>query len=509
MIRVGADLTTDVDVSCDVCVIGSGAGGGVLAAGLVERGLSVVILEEGGHHTSREFRKADEAFSYSMLYQGRGGHGTDDLAITLLQGRSVGGGTTVNWTTCFRTPERILEHWRRHHGSTWTAEQLRPHFEAVEQRLGIARWDAVPQNANNDALARAADALGWTWERTRRNVRGCANSGYCGFGCPFDAKQGTLLTTLADAVAGGAELYADTRADRIVVEGDRVVRVEASVLERGRTHPTGTSVVVRPKVLALCGGAVNSPALLLRSGITSGPVGRRTMLHPVVGLSGRYDDPVRGWSGAPQSVTVHDFVDRGADRVGFFLEAAPVHPMLAGVSLPVLGEEQAVAMGQLAYSSSLIAICVDGLAPGDEGGVVTVKGDGRPSVSYPFHPALVEAFAAAHEVLARAHLAAGAREVVTLHPVPIRIRSERDLPLLKDAAYGRLQHSVFSAHQMGGCAFGPDPATSVVDLELRHHRVPNLFVVDGSVLPTGLGVNPSETIYGVAHLATATIAAAT
>ncbi|MCA9491446.1 MAG: GMC family oxidoreductase, partial [Myxococcales bacterium] len=504
----GQTLTGHHELSADVCIIGSGAGGAVTAALMAQAGLQVLVVEEGGYFTQQRFRMREED-CYPHLYQESGQRTSKDLSVAIYQGRAVGGTTVVNWTTCFRTPERILEHWRQHHESTWTAEDLRPHFEAVEQRLGIARWDAVPQNANNDALARGAAALGWTWERTRRNVRACANSGYCGFGCPFDAKQGMLLTTLADAVAGGAELYADTRAERIVVEGDRVVRVEARVLERERTRPTGVSVVVRPRVVALCGGAVNSPALLLRSGITAGPVGRRTMLHPVVGMSGRYDEPVQGWSGAPQSVTVHDFVDRGPDRVGFFLEAAPVHPMLAGVSLPVVGAAQTEAMGQLAYSSSLIAICVDGLVPGDEGGVVTVKSDGRPSVAYPFRPELGEAFASAHEVLAAAHFAAGAREVVSLHPVPVRMTSEADIPRLREAAYGRLAHGVFSAHQMGGCAFGPDPATSVVDLGLRHHRVPNLFVVDGSVLPTGLGVNPSETIYGLAHRAVESVAAAT
>ena len=501
MILGAADLTADVDVSCDGCVLGSGAGGAVLAAGLAEQGLSVVILEEGGHFTSKQFRKLDEAWSFPALYQERGTRATADLAITVLQGRSVGGGTTVNWTTCFRTPERILARWREAHGLELTAEELAPHFDAVEARLGIERWEAAPPNENNHKLALAAERLGWTWERTRRNVRGCANSGYCGFGCPYDAKQAMGLTYVPDAVAAGARVYSDTRADRIEVEGDRVRAIHASVMDPRRDRPGRTRVVVRPKVAVVAGGAINSPALLLRSVIGGGPLGRRTFLHPVVSVSGVYDAPVHGWYGAPQSVSSHEFIDRGPDEYGFFLEHAPVHPMLAGVSLPVGGAAQQEAMGLLARTSSMLALHVDGLLPGDDGGTVSLRGDGRARLDYPIPERLQRAMRSSHGIMARAHLAAGAVRVATLHGTPRVLASEAELPLLDEAPYGAGEVAVFSAHQMGGCAMGPDPATSVVGPDLRHHRVPNLFVVDGSVLPTALGVNPSETIYGLAHRA--------
>ena len=127
--------------------------------------------------------------------------------------------------------------------------------------------------------------------------------------------------------------------------------------------------------------------------------------------------------------------------------------------------------------------------------------DGRIDVHYPMRPALVEAFAEAHRVMTRIQLAAGARVVSTTHVDPVVVRREADVALLEQSSYGLHRHSVFTAHQMGGCVMGTDPERSVVDCELRHHHVPNLFVVDGSVLPTGLGVNPSETIYGLSHRA--------
>ncbi|MBA2322125.1 MAG: GMC family oxidoreductase N-terminal domain-containing protein, partial [Deltaproteobacteria bacterium] len=415
MIVTGADRTADVEVSCDVCVIGSGAGGSVVAAGLAERGLSVVMLEEGGSHSRAEFT-GEEDRAYPMLYQERGTRATADLAITILQGRSVGGGTTVNWTTCFRTPDRILAHWREVHGLEGIdSEAMRPHFEAVEARLNIGPWSEALVNRNNRVLLDGARKLGWQADILRRNVKGCGNTGYCGLGCPLDAKQGMHLTYIPDALAAGMVLHADTRVTRIETAGGRVVAVHGETLASDRDLPSGPRVVVRPKVTVLSGGAINSPALLLRSGLGDGPVGRRTMLHPVVAVSGRYADRVEGWSGAPQSVASHQFVDRGADQVGFFLETPPLHPMLAATALPMFGDAQRAFLSELAHTSSLIAVTVDGLLPGDVGGVVTLRRDGRPKLDYPVKPALAEAWKAAHVAMAQLHFAAGAEQVASNH----------------------------------------------------------------------------------------------
>ncbi|MEQ1568908.1 MAG: GMC family oxidoreductase, partial [Myxococcota bacterium] len=470
----------------------------VLAAGLAQRGLRVVMLEEGGLYGSEAFRRLDEAWSLPSLYQERGGRATADQAITVLQGRSVGGGTTVNWTTCFRTPDRVLAHWRSAHGvDTLAPEVLAPHFDAVEARLGISRWDQVPPNPNNGALARGAGALGWSWDHTRRNVRGCQDSGYCGFGCPFDAKQAMHLTYVRDALDAGATLFADTRAERIALDPQgRASVVHAVGMERGRDRPTAVKIEITADRVALCGGAINSPALLLRSGLDRGPVGRRTWLHPVVSVLGVYPDRIDGWYGAPQSVTSHQWIDE--PELGMFLEAAPVHPMLAGASAAGFGADRQRQMGSLAHTASLLAICADGFSAGELGGTVSVRSDGRARLDYPIGAELERAFRRAHERLARLHLAAGAERVFTLHAEPVEIGSEADLSRLDAARYGAHAHRIFSAHQMGGCAMGPG---GVVDAELRHHGVPNLFVVDGSVLPTSLGVNPSETIYGIAHWA--------
>ena len=173
-----------------------------------------------------------------------------------------------------------------------------------------------------------------------------------------------------------------------------------------------------------------------------------------------------------------------------------------------MGHDQVAFMRQLPFLGVLIALQVDGLLPGDDGGTVSLREKGRIVLDYPIRPALAESFKSAHEVMAKIALAAGAKRVDSTHHPIVTVKKEADLARLRAAPYGALKHGIFSAHQMGGCAMGPDPARSVVRSDLRHHRISNLFIVDGSVLPTALGVNPSETIYAIAHKARASVAEA-
>jgi hypothetical protein len=250
---------------------------------------------------------------------------------------------------------------------------------------------------------------------------------------------------------------------------------------------------------------------LLRSGLDAdGRVGRRTWIHPVVVMMAQFDREIRAFSGAPQSVYSHHFIERGPGKIGYFLEVPPVHPMLAAVVSTGTGERLQEILKDLPKLQAMLAITVDGLLPEEEGGTVALK-DGaysRYSLSYRFIDAHAEVFRAAMIEMARLQFAAGARRVVSLHMDPIVLESEGDLWKLEAAEYGPLKHKIVTAHQMGGCAMGKDATRSVVDPHLRFHTMDNLFVVDGSVLPTSLGVNPQETIFGIARWAAGHIAQA-
>ncbi len=502
MILDASKLAASVDVSCDVAVVGTGAGGAITARALARAGARVVLLEEGGHHESREF-EMEEAKAFPMLYQEDGNRATADLAIMVLQGRSVGGSTTVNWTTCFRTPGHVLEHWRTRHGVEGLDEAaLTPHWEEIERYLNIQEVPESYVNRNNGRLWDGLGALGWQRQRIRRNVYGCQNSGYCGMGCPVDAKQSMLVTAIPDALRSGADLYTYCRAQTVEVRGGRVAGIVGVALDPATWRPTGRTVRVRPKICVLSGGAINTPAILLRSraGNENGRVGRRTFLHPVVAMVGIHREPIQAFYGAPQSVSSHQFARRG-DAMGFFFETAPVHPMLGALALNAFGAPLREQIARLPSISAVITLLIDGFGEGEEGGTVTVGADGMPVLDYPFTPRLAEAARAGQEGAAKILLAAGAAQVRSLHAKPVVLASPADLPRLAAAPFGPNLLSVFTAHQMGGCAMGGDPATSVVRSDLRHHRIENLFVIDGSVFPTSVGVNPQLSIYGLASWA--------
>ena len=507
-ILVGGELPELSAIEVDFVVVGSGAGGAAAAAVLAEAGAKVAVLEEGGHYTRADFNM-QEAWAYPALYQEHGNRATEDLAIMILQGRSVGGGTTNNWTSSFRTPERTLALWSERHGVRGLdAATLAPHFAAVEARLDVGPGNPDDVNNNNRKLWVGAEKLGWGPELIRRSVKGCARLGYCGMGCPLDAKRSSRTTYLADALAAGADLYTDCRVKLLQTDRRRARSVAADVLDRETDRPRGRLVAHARRGIILACGAINTPALLLRSkvGTGSGVVGKRTFIHPSVPLVAFYDEPIEGFYGPPQSVSVHHFADRGA-RVGYFLETSPVHPMLGALAVPGFGDSHRKIGERLPYVQATIALLVDGHHD-DEGGSVAVSGDGRIRLRYPISAPLEEAAKDALANMARIQLAAGAREVMTLHETPLVIRSEADIARIADAPFGPNRHTMFSAHQMGGCPMGEDPSRSVVDARGRHHEFDNLWIADGSVFPTALGVNPQLSIYAHARLFATEIARA-
>jgi choline dehydrogenase-like flavoprotein len=485
----------------EVCVIGSGAGGAIVAARLAASGYQVVILEEGGHHTRRDF-KMREDLAFPMLYQEFGTRATKDLGVSILQGRAVGGSTVVNWTTSFRTPEPVLDHWQRVYGVRgFDKKDLDPHWDQIEARLNIRPLPIEHANANNRLLYEGCTKLGYAVEPTHRNTRNCFKSGSCGMGCPVDAKQSMLVTYLPDALEAGATLISRCRVDRLIAEGGRVTAVECSEIGGDGYNPTGRQLEIQADRFVLAAGAINTPAILIRSGLGGGMTGRRTFLHPVVAVSARFEEAVDPFYGAPQSVASHAFADRG-DQAGFFLEAAPLHPMLLALASTGFGEAHRERMIELPHLAAHIALAIDGFDPSETGGTVEVRASGAPVLDYPLPPRIWEALREGCKTLARIDLAAGAQWVATGHDPALIIRGEPDLERIDRAPFETGRVTVFSAHVMGGAMVGGDPARSVVRPEdLRHHQIANLFVADGSLFPTSLGVNPQQTIFGIAHLA--------
>jgi len=491
----------------DVAIVGTGAGGAMAADVLSAAGLHVILVEEGPLRSSSDFRMR-ETDAYPQLYQASAARKTADKAINILQGRCVGGGTTVNWTSSFRTPPTTLGHWARAHDLRgWSEADLAPWFEAVERKLSIAPWTVAP-NANNAVLARGAARLGLAHGSIRRNVSGCWNLGYCGVGCPTNAKQSMLVTTIPAALDRGATLLTATRAQRFVTTGDRVTRLECVAMDAGGVAPTGRRIVVKARNFITAGGAINTPGLLLRSALPDPHdlVGRRTFLHPTVVSAALMPERVDPYAGAPQTVYSDHFLDTVplVGPLGYKLEAPPVHPILAAITLPRHGEAHARLMRELPRMQVLIALMRDGFDPRSAGGVVRLS-EGEPVLHYPLDDFLFEGVRRAFASMAEIQFAAGARTVVPVHddgPAFTSFASAREA--IASAALAPLVTQIVSAHVMGGCPMGPDPRSAVVDATGRHHHLANLHVADGSLFPTSIGANPQLSIYAVAmRLATA------
>jgi choline dehydrogenase-like flavoprotein len=486
----------------DVAIVGTGAGGGVAAEILSAAGLNVVLIEEGPLNSTRDFRMR-ESDAYPALYQESAARKTEDKAINILQGRCVGGSTTVNWTSCFRAPPATLAFWRDRFGLTELTEAaLAPAYEMMERRLHVRSWP-MPPNANNAALRRGAERLGISVSDIRRNVRGCWDLGYCGTGCPTNAKRSMLVTTIPAALKRGASLVTRLRAVRLAFAGGRVRALECRAMDASGIFASGPRIDVEAKHYVLAAGAIGSPAILLRSAAPdpAGALGKRTFLHPSLVSAALMPEPVKGYSGAPQSLYSDHFLERDPidGPLGFKLETPPLHPVLFSTTLQGFGSAHAELMREFARTQVLIALVRDGFHPECAGGRVRLRPDGSPLLDYPLNAVFWEAAKRALLAMAEIQFAAGARRVYAVdercpgyaswNEAKAAIRALDLRPLLT---------RVVSAHVMGGCAMSATPGGGVVRADGSHHRLANLSVLDGSVFPTSLGTNPQLTIYALA-----------
>lgn len=506
-----ATLREPQRLACDVAIVGTGAGGGIAAQLLASAGLSVVLIEEGPLVSSRDFRMR-EAEAYPRLYWDSAARKTKDKAITILQGRAVGGSTTVNWTSSFRTPAATLAFWRSRFGlSDYSEAALAPWFAQAETRLNIHTW-TTPPNENNSLLARGAAALGIPTAVIRRNVAGCANLGYCGVGCPINAKQSMLVTTIPAALDHGARLYTRLRAQRFEFEGARIARLVCTALRPDGLTASGVTVTVHARHFVAAAGAINTPGLLLRSSAPDpyGLLGRRTFLHPTVISAALFEQRVDGFAGAPQTVYSDHFleVDPIDGPLGFKLEAPPLHPVLYATTLHGFGAAHAALMRRFAHAHALIALLRDGFHPDSGGGRVVLTSDGSAVLDYPLTEPIWNAVRRAFIAMAEIQFAAGAQIVYPVHELAGGYTRLADAKAAIDRlALKPLLTRVVSAHVMGGCGMAASERHGVVDGRGRHYQIDNLSVLDGSIFPTSVGANPQLSIYGIVARAASELAA--
>ena len=493
----GRHITGDVRLRVQACVIGTGAGGAAALSRLAGRGVDVIALELGGHRDAEDFTQ-HELEMLPLLYREAGLRTTADKAIGILQGKGVGGSTLHNTGLVYPTPPGIVARWREEHGFTLTDEQLGGRIRETVIALEAKPIPPERINANNDVMRRGASALGWRHRVADHNRRDCSGCGYCMLGCAYNRKVNATFAFLPDAIGTGARVLADCAA--LHIEGRPGARRVVCELRDGGGWPTGHRVVIEAEVVLVAAGALDTPALLLRSRLGNRRVGRGLRLHPAPLVTGVFPEPVVAWRGLPQSVVVEEFAAFMENGRGGFLviPGASNWPGMTAAVIPGLGTTHRAAMRDYARMASAAVLLHDET----EGRVVAGR-DGRPVARY--WPCADDLTELRHgvEAVARMHLAAGAERVLLPYADAPAVRDEAQLrDALANVRPAPHRLSLNSVHPQGSCPLGRDPQSSAVDPDGELWGEAGVFVCDASIFPTSVGVPPQVTTMALAgHIA--------
>jgi len=485
-VKVPEALESVTDVYAEVAVVGTGAGGAAVAAALAEKGIAVAILEEG-----RYKRRHDFTGSPAQRMQGLWRHAGMNFALgtplTLPTGRLVGGTTAINSGTCFTTPDAVLAQWRDDLGFPADFEPASYHrySERVSAMLQVGPGTAQALGGIASVVARGADALGLTHGPLPRNAPGCPGAGQCILGCPEGAKRSTDVSYIPAALKAGAELYVGMPMTRILKQGRRVVALEARTVDE---HGATKVVRVHAERFVLACGSLQTPVTLFENGFTLPRIGKNLSVHPATGLIARCPEPLAPWSAIPQGYQVHGYEDQGIAFEGYYLS-----PQMLGAALPFVGARLTEWMDDFARLGQFGFMVRDG---GD--GWVRRGPAGRPIIGYRLSERSAARLSLASSVVAELFLAAGATETTTAMAHRPVVRTRAQARALADVKTRASDWRLLGAHPLGTCAMGASPETAVVDFEHRLFGTDNLHIVDGSSVPTSLGVNPQMTIMAMA-----------
>ena len=478
------DIHGDTVLDCDVAIVGSGAGGATMAAELAEAGFDVIVLEEGSYYQTRDFTADTTAMVRQLYRDGGATMAIGNPPIMFQEGRAVGGSTVINGGMSWRTPESILDSWRTRDGLDISAASMEPYFERVERRIHVAPMDKEAIGIDNQLLKKGADAKGWNIVGNLRNQVHCAGSNRCAFGCPTGAKQSALVSYIPRALHFGARVYADVCVERITRHGKRATGIMGYV--KNANGSRGYHIAVRSKLVVAACGAIHTPALLARSGVTSrsGLLGGNLSLHPNVKVVAIFDETVTGWQGAHQAFQVRQFAEEG---LGCFA-AINMPPSILAMSFPHRGKQLGALMQH--YDKMVLAglLCEDTTT----GRVRTING--RPQAFYQLSPHDAANMQRGLSLLSELLFAAGARRILLpFHNAP-ELATPDDARRLLDRPIPPKGWEVVTVHMMGTARMGADRAAAVTDDTGFVHDLDRLLVADASLFPTPVRVNPMETI---------------
>ncbi len=488
----GGKLGGDLALECDVVVVGTGAGGAVVGRELAEQGLAVVFVEEGRYFDRTDFTGRSFEMQQKLYRRGGSTFSIGNVGILIPLGQTVGGSTTVNSGTCYRTPDRVLHKWQHELGlHELGPEGLAPYFDRVEEVLEVAPAKQDLLGGNGRVIERGCNALGFTKHGPlRRNAPACDGQGVCCFGCPTDAKRSTNVSYIPLALKAGAEVFASAKMTRVIVEGGRARGIVA------RTYDNHT-LTIRSRAVVIACGSIMTPLVLEQNklGLASGQLGKNLSIHPASGALAEYDEQILGWKGIPQGYSIHELHDEGILYEG---AAVPLEMTMSMTQL--IGPE----LVRLAESFDHVASFGLMIEDTSRGSVSSVRG--QPVIRYWLTERDVAHIKRGMDVLAQVFFASGARRVHTGIAGFEVLESPDDLVRLRRANLRAWDLDLSAYHPLGTARMGSDPAHSVVNGDHQVHDTPGLYVVDGAAVPSSLGVNPQITIMALATRAAEKIA---
>ena len=492
MIVEGRELEGDLDDSADVIVVGSGAAGAVVAAHLAEAGQSVIVVEEGPHVPQERYGRMRPSETMRHIWREGGltmaiGLG-DSPVINVMMGECVGGSSVLTGGVCFRTPGAVHHEWADRLGLSELSEaSMEPYYEDVERAVHVEAVPVSMRSRSTELFALGAERMGHPLTSMKRNTKGCHGCGRCNFGCPEGAKMSVDMTYLKRAVAAGARLYSDLHVDRITTKGARASGVSGRI-RNGPNRSAKGRFMIRGRRVVVAAGAFCTPLLLERTGLgrQSGELGRNLTLHPGFRMMARFDERVEGWKGALQSAYCHAYEHERINMTGLF-----VPPGILAAMMPGVGDDH------VARAELIPHLCVFGGMIHDDGGGRVHHLFGRRFMTYRMARADRAAASRVLALMAETFFAAGAREVY----LPILGFGACDADKFRridlDRVPGRRLECT-SQHPLGTCRMGVSGEHAVVGPDGESFELEELFVADGSIAPTSLGVNPQETIMAMA-----------
>lgn len=484
--------TSTVKESADVIVIGSGAGGAVMAYELAAAGKKVLLLEAGPYVRSSEFNE-NYADMFERLFVDKARQTNIDGDISILQGACLGGSTVVNATVSLRMPDWIVDKWQSEYGVEGiTSSVLASKYEIVEKRLSIHVNQPHEINRNSQLMQKGCEALGWSVRPEPRNIKDCVLAGYCMAGCRYDRKQSMLVTYVPWAIEKGAAVYTDTRVETIRIKGGRATGVSA-VIRDPKSGDTVATLEAEGRAVVLAAGAIQTPLLLLKSGIanSSGQVGRNFACHPSLNVAGLFEEEVKGWVGALQGVMCDEF---GAEEKGavLFQGACPDAYLINGFTIPGIGTEASDLAKRVSHIANMVQLTHD-----ESVGRVSWD-DGVKKIAYRVGEEDKKRMRKGFKAGARIWFAAGAQKVILPTIVPMILTSEKEIDLVDQMPMGPGDMNMISYHPQGTCRMGSNSRHSVVNSRGQCHDIPNLVIADTSVFPTSVMVNTQLPVYAIA-----------